>query len=245
MDEPNNAISWNVITDFLERGFSEKGVAVATLQSLSPIYPKTSLMQLASLQRKTSKRTERAGDTDKKPAFAVVFFKSVNDNLPAGVTVVAFAEFFTAQFKHDNSAARAAFKQKQMDLIENPFYYVLAVTVPVFSLEDSSQLFHYIVGAAMFMYDKRGIFISSLGVTASGSSNLCSLTSKFFIDAACTGILDEQSPSFRCKGLATFLLSFLQVLGHLGFKAPVVDPSSEAFLLCCELSRLLPRFYIS
>ena len=164
MDEPNNAISWNVITDFLERGFSEKGVAVATLQSLSPIYPKTSLMQLASLQRKTSKRTERAGDTDKKPAFAVVFFKSVNDNLPAGVTAVAFAGFFTAQFKHNNSAARAAFKQKKLDLIENPFYYVLAVTVPVFSLEDSSQLFHYIVGAAMFMYDKRGIFISSLGV---------------------------------------------------------------------------------
>ncbi len=44
---------------------------------------------------------------------------------------------------------------------------------------------------------------------------------------------------------ASFLLSFLQVLGHLGFKAPIVDPSSEAFLLCCELSRLLPRFYIS
>jgi hypothetical protein len=24
------------------------------------------------------------------------------------------------------------------------------------------------------------------------------------------------------------------VLGHLGFKAPIVDPSSEAFLLCCD-----------
>jgi hypothetical protein len=69
------------LTDFLGLGYSTKGVALAPLNSLSPIYPSRTILQLALLKRKVSARTQRAGkpdvDTDKL-AFMVVTFPQVS-----------------------------------------------------------------------------------------------------------------------------------------------------------------------
>jgi hypothetical protein len=73
------------IIDFLGTGYSSKGVAQASLSSLSPMYPSSSIVWLSNLLRKTSPRTERAGDTPvdiDEFAFKVVMFKRINHNLP-------------------------------------------------------------------------------------------------------------------------------------------------------------------
>jgi hypothetical protein len=52
------------LTDFLGVGYSTTGVAVASLTSLSPIYPSRTILQLSRLKREVSARTQRAGDPD-------------------------------------------------------------------------------------------------------------------------------------------------------------------------------------
>ena len=101
--------------------------------------------------------------------------------------------------------------------------------MPVFSLEDKTTLSHFIVGAVMFQYDpKVGIFVSCLGVTDTGSPTLCSLTPDFFVDDdPSSRLLTAPSSSFRSKGLGTFLLATLQVLGHIGLKKTRVAKSAS------------------
>jgi hypothetical protein len=65
-------------------GYSTKGVAHAPLNSLLPIYPSHTILQLALLKRKVSARTQRAGDPDVDTgelAFMVVIFKKINNNI--------------------------------------------------------------------------------------------------------------------------------------------------------------------
>jgi hypothetical protein len=66
------------IINFLGTGYSSKGVAQASLSSLSPMYPSSSIVWLSNLLHKTSPRTECAGDTPvdiDEFAFKVVMFK--------------------------------------------------------------------------------------------------------------------------------------------------------------------------
>jgi hypothetical protein len=102
------------LTDFLGVGYSTKGVALALLNSLPPIYPSRTILQLALLKRKVSARTQRAGDPDvdtDELAFMVVMFKKTNNkNLPPGLTVEAFSSFFTDLFTYQTSEERHAFK---------------------------------------------------------------------------------------------------------------------------------------
>jgi hypothetical protein len=142
------------LIDFLGVGYSTKGVMLAPLNSLSPIYPSHTILQLALLKRKVSARAQRAGDPDvdtDELAFMVVMFKKINNkNLPPGLTVEAFSSV-------------------------NPNYHVLAITVPVFDVQDPSKLLtHFIVGAALIMFDnKRGSYINCLGVVDKGTPGIC------------------------------------------------------------------------
>jgi hypothetical protein len=157
------------LTDFLGVGYSTKGVALAPLNSLSTIYPSRTILQLAFLKRKVSARTQRAGDPDvdtDKLAFMVVMFKKINNkNLPPGLTVEAFSSFFSNSFTYQTSEERHSFKANIASLLVNPNYHVLAITVPVFDVQDPSKILtHFIVGAALFMFDnKRGSYINCLG----------------------------------------------------------------------------------
>jgi hypothetical protein len=60
-----------------------KGVALASLKNLSPIYPSPSILQLSELKRKLSAQTQRAGNPDDvnsdELAFLVVMIKKINN----------------------------------------------------------------------------------------------------------------------------------------------------------------------
>jgi hypothetical protein len=221
------------IIDFLGTGYSSKGVAQASLSSLSPMYPSSSIVWLSNLLRKTSPRTERAGDTPvdiDEFAFKVVMFKRINHNLPDGLSAESLSALFGSLFSFANAEEKALKHTLIADLIANPYYSILAITVPTFSAGDPKTLSHYIVGAALFTHDnKNGTFVSTIGIADKGDPLVCSLSAKFFVDPSHAKRLLPTS-SFRGKDLATFLLSTLQVLGHLGFKAPHVSPSEPFHL---------------
>jgi hypothetical protein len=174
------------LTDFLGVYYSTKYVALAPLNSLSPIYPSRTILQLALLKRKVSARTQRAGDPDvdtKELAFMVVMFKKVNNkNLSPGLTVKAFSSFFTNLFTYQTLEERHAFKTNNASLLVIPNYPVLAITVPVFDVQDPSKLLtHFIVGAALFMFDnKRGSSINCSGVVDKGTPGVCMLSNLFW-----------------------------------------------------------------
>jgi hypothetical protein len=132
------------LTDFLGVGYSTKGVALAPLNSLSPIYPSCTILQLALLKRKVSARTQRAGDPDvdtNELAFMVVMFKKINNkNLPPDLTVEAFSSFLTDLFTYQTLEERHAFKTNIALLLVSPNYHVLVITVPVFDVQDPSKL---------------------------------------------------------------------------------------------------------
>jgi hypothetical protein len=173
-------------------GYSTKGVALAPLNSLSPIYPSRTILQLALLKRNVSAQTQRAGDPDvdtDKLAFVVVMFKKIkNKNLPPGLTVEAFSSYLTDLFMYQNSEERHAFKTNIASLLVNPKYHVLAITVPMFDAQDPSKLLtHFIVGAALFMFDnKRGSYINCLGVVNKGTPGVCMLNKSFSTFGYCT-----------------------------------------------------------
>jgi hypothetical protein len=227
------------LTDFLGVGYSTTGVAVAPLTSLSPIYPSRTILQLSLLKRKVSARTQRAGDPDvaiDELAFMVVMFKKVNNkNLPPGLTVEAFPSFFTDLFTYQASEEKHAFKTNIASLLVNPNYHILAITVPVFDVQDPSKLLtHFIVGAALFMFDNKcGSYINCLGVVDKGTSGVCMLNRSYFVEPSTSNLLSDTA-SFRALGIGTFLLSCLQVLGSLAYKSPNVARSDPFQLACHE-----------
>jgi hypothetical protein len=225
------------ISDFLGTGYTSHGLAQATLADLLPIYPLNSLHVLAQLQRYSSDRDKRAGDKpelDVDAAFVVVMFKNFTPEFPSGLTVDAFAKFFTDLFTYQTSEERDASYTSTQALLNHPLYTVLAITVPTFVSNDSSQLMHVIIGAALYMFDrKHGSFVNLVGVTDAGDPSVCTLSNKFFVDSSDSGVL-LQTSSFRGHGLASFLLSSIQVLGHLTYKAPSNPPTSTAQISCNE-----------
>jgi hypothetical protein len=228
------------LTDFLGVGYSTKGVALAPLNSLSPIYPSHTILQLARLKRKVSAKTQRAGDPDvdtNKLAFMVVMFKKINNNnLPPGLTVDAFSSFFTDLFTYQTSEERHAFKTNIALLLVNPNYHVWAITVPVFDVQDPSKLLstHFIVGAALFMFDnKSGSYINCLGVVDKGTPGVCKLHGNYFVEPSTSNLLSDTA-RFCALGIGTFLLSYLQVLGSLAYKSPIVARSDPYQLACHE-----------
>jgi hypothetical protein len=105
------------LIDFLGVGYSTTGVVVAPLNSISPIYPSRTILQVALLKQKVSARTQRAGDPDVDTyelAFMVVMFKKINNkNIPSGLTVEAFSSFFTDLFTYQTSGERHSFNTAQ------------------------------------------------------------------------------------------------------------------------------------
>ena len=225
------------INDFLGSGYSSKGVAEASLSSLSPMYPSASILWLSNLQRNSSPRTERAGDIKvdaDETAFSVVMFNRINHNLPSGLSAESISDFFTALFTFPSPEDADAHRNHIMTLIGNPHYSVLAITAPMFSVEDPNTLFHHIVAAVLYTKSNtNGTFIAFLGCCEKGDPKHFSLTPQFYVDPANKDVLSDTA-TFRSKGLATFLLSTLQVLGSLGFKAPNVISSEPFHVLCDE-----------
>ena len=121
-----------------------------------------------------------------------------------------------------------------MTLIRNPHNSVLANTAPMFSVEDPNTPFHHIVAAVLYTKSNTHCtFIAFLGCCEKGDPKHFSLTPQFYVDPANKDVLSENA-TFRSKNLATFLLSTLQVLGSLGFKAPNVISSEPFHVLCDE-----------
>jgi hypothetical protein len=160
-------------------------------------------------------------------------FKRINHNLPDGISAESLSAFLGSLFSFANAEEKALKHTLIADLIANPYYSILAITVPTFSADDPKTISDYIVGAALFTHDnKNGTFVSTIGIADKGDPPVCSLSSKFFVGPSHAKRLSP-TLSFRGKDLATFLLSTLQVLGNLGFKAPRVSPS-EPFHLDCN-----------
>jgi hypothetical protein len=162
-------------------------------------------------------------------------FKKINNkNLPPGLTVEAFSSFFTDLFTYQTTEERHAFKTNIASSLVNPNYHVLAITVPVFDVQDPSKLLtHFIVDAALFMFDnKSGSYINCLGVVDKGTPGVCMLNKRFFVKPLTSNLLLDTA-RFRALGIGTFLLSCLQVLGSLAYKSPIFA-QSDPFQLACH-----------
>jgi hypothetical protein len=221
------------IFDFILRGYATTGFGIGTLLSLSTIYPTPSLLRLANLHTKVSDRSQRADarasprpsvDSDNPLALHVVLFKKLaNQNIPSELGSDAFLKFFTAQFSFGNSTkALEEFQQTTSRLIAHPSYHILAITALVYS-PDTNRMIHAIIGAALYMHDQNnGTFVFTIGVHDRGDPNLCSLNDNFFTDPAvandaATAPILFPDAGFRQKGLATFMLSLIQVCGYMGY----------------------------
>jgi hypothetical protein len=173
------------------------GVALASLQSLFPLYP-SPVLKLCQLKRKVSSGTQRGGDlgvTANENAFSVVMFKKIsNPNLPLGIS----REFFTSILIYPNSEARAKAKKRFASLLSSQCYQVLAITAPMFDVDDPTMLSHFIVGAALYMLDnKYGTFINCLGVSLNGNPEVCTLSNPFFVELSDCNLLSEISTFSR------------------------------------------------
>jgi hypothetical protein len=216
----------SILDDFLGSDYTYQGLAQATLANILPIYPLPSLQSLAQLQRFSSDRNKRAGDEsplEDECAFSLVMFKKFNSNLLPGLSVHAFPEFFTDLLVYQSSEEHDAFNVSTMSLLDNSNYMVVAVTAPMFSSQDPTKLTYYIIAAALYMYNnKLGNCVALLGTTDIGDPSICTLSERFFVDQSNSGLLQSNPSSFRGLGLASFLLSTIQVLGQLRCKPPRV-----------------------
>jgi hypothetical protein len=117
-----------------------------------------SLCVLAQLQGYSSDRNKQAGgnpEPDFDAAFFVVMLKKFTSELPPGLTFDAFAKFFTDLFMYQTTKELDASYNSTKDLLSNPLYTLLAITIPTFLLYESSQLMHFIIGAALYMFGKK------------------------------------------------------------------------------------------
>jgi hypothetical protein len=72
-------------------------------------------------------------------------------------------------FSYSSSAEKKAKHTSIAELIANPYYSVLAITVPTFSVDEPKTLSHFIVGAALFTCDNRsGSYFLLIGVSDKG-----------------------------------------------------------------------------
>jgi hypothetical protein len=112
----------------------------------------------------------------------------------------------------------------------------LAITVPVFDVQDPSKLLtHFIVGAALFIFDNKcGSYINCLGVVDKGTPGVCMLNGSYFIEPSTSNLLSDTA-RFHALGIGTFLLSCLQVLGSLAYKSLIVARLDPFQLACHEM----------
>jgi hypothetical protein len=155
---------------------------------------KISCPSLAQLQRFLSDPNKRAGHESPpqdERALSVVMSKKFNSNLPSGLSVHAFAEFFTELFEYQSSEEHDASNISMTTLLDNSNYTVVAVTAPcMFSSQDLKQLTHCIIVAALYMYDnKHGNYVALLGTTDTGDTSLCTLSKQFSVDQSNSGVL--------------------------------------------------------
>jgi hypothetical protein len=226
----------STIIDFLSSDYTSKGVALASLSTLTPIYPSDRLVWLSNLRRKIMPLNQASGGTEADVdvlAFSVVMFNQLNHNLPSGLSFESFSDFFTSLFTFSTPEDAEASRNHTTEVMANPNYSILAITVPMFLAdEDPPTLSHFIVGAALYTRDnKNGIFVSIVGIYGQGDSSPCALSSKFFVDPDQKDLLSDTG-SFRGYGLSVFLLSALQVLGSISFKALHIPPLEPLFIVC-------------
>jgi hypothetical protein len=232
---------YSTITDFLVQ-YTSTGVALASLYNLAGIFRSSSIEYLGNLTPNISERAERAAVDSDYPdhAFQVVFFKNVKRLIPPGITSNSIVNFITRQFIFEDFASRDEFSANMTKLIAFPSYNVILITVLAFDT-DTKAMTHHIVGATVYMHDKHGSFIFMLCTEDQGNPNVCNLSEKYFFDPG----LDEgdepflsPTTSFRHNGLATFMLSLVQVLAKIGYKLPPVNQpplaQPESFIIHCH-----------
>jgi hypothetical protein len=194
---------------------------------------------LAQLQRFSSNCNKRAGGEsllDEEPAFFVVMFKKFNSNLPPGLSIHAFAEFITDLFVYQSPEEHDAFNVSTTSLLNNSNYTVVVVIAPMFSSQDPTTLTHYIIAAALYMYDnKHGNYVAPLRTMDTGNPSVCTLSERFYVDQSNSGLLQWNPSSFRGFGLASFLLSTIQVLGQLRYKPTPTTHILTTIIQCDEV----------
>jgi hypothetical protein len=228
------------LTEFLgPGGYTDCGLAKVALESLLPIYPSQAVGRIAALQRNISPRAERAGDDlarlSDEPCFSVVMFRRFSKNLPPGLDMDAFVDFFSNLFLIESIQDRELYKEKMRKLLVSKFYYILAITASIWVPEEET-LHHYIIAATTYMFDRlSGSYIHTLGVADKGYPGKCTMSPHVFTDPSSEEptILSETS-TFTGHSLATFLLATVQVLGALHYDAPDVSLESNVYRLICN-----------
>ncbi len=233
----------SLLTEFVGTDYSTTGVAKSSLLSLSTIYPSPSILKLANLQRHTTERAVRGRDkaavpNDETPVLSVVMFKKItNASLPSGLTRATFLEFFTEQFTFETNHLREQFQKSVGHQLENPLYQILAITAPLYKPNEDDP-YHHIIAATLYMFDNKvGSYISLIGVSDKGYPDWCTLTEDYFFDPSQSDLLSPTA-TFRGHGLAVFLLSTLQVLGILGYKAPRFESTAVTYDILCDDAKI-------
>jgi hypothetical protein len=128
-----------------------------------------------------SDRAERARVPSKtvEQAIQVFFFKKLGQHTPSGITSSSLVEFVTRQFVFTTESVKADSMKRTTKLIENLSYNVLAITALVFDT-NTNTLTHHIVGVVLYMHDKHGSFVFTLGTEDQGNTTVCNLSNKFF-----------------------------------------------------------------
>lgn len=203
----------------------------------SPTPFDASVASVASADSKTTTADSKSTIADSKVllqsthAFQVVVFKKLNNpKLPTGIDSESLVKFFVSLFDFKDAKVKREFEVATKNHLSLPTYHTLCITALVYDAS-TNLMVHSIVGAALYMYDhKNGSFIFTLGVLDRGDPAVCSLSTDHFSEhpgASTTEPFLSPSASFRQKGIATFMLSMIQVLGHLGYQPPkVTDPTS-------------------
>jgi hypothetical protein len=128
-------------------------------------------------------------------------------------------------------------------LVLSHHYYMLAITAPMFVNEEGA-FYHCIISVTLYMHNnKHGSYIVLIGVTDRAYPSMCTLSEQIFSDPSDSAILPKSS-SFWGHGLATFLLSTIQVLSFLGYTVPVVSDPSEPFTLDCKKHALITAHHL-
>ena len=236
----------SIVTDFVGLGFASQGMAQSSLENLSPVYGTDSILHLASLRPYTSAREQRhqgrdQGEDQPKvpdsevPSFQIFLFKKVTPNLPDCLAADQIVHFFDSQFSFPSDKAKNEFQTAADFIVSSALYHVLAITILVYNPEEK-RLTHRLIGCSLYIHDKNGSFIFTIGVLDRGDPNVVALNNNVFVQPTPTMILSATS-SFRRKGLATFMLSLIQYLGVVGYKSfAVEDPTAPFEIPCSEIN---------
>ena len=101
------------------------------------------------------------------------------------------------------------------------------------------QLVHTIISTALYLHDKHGSFIFILAVLGRGDPEVCGLNPTYFVDSIVpaddtTEPFLSNNAEFRKKGLSSFMMSLIQVLGFLGYKAIHDDDPTGPYVIPCN-----------